>query len=284
MNNHLSTLVRTAMLQLREAGVESAALDARLLMQEVLGCDHAAIIRDGDRKLGEREMNQFHQLLARRQAREPLSHIVGRRAFWRDEFFVCADVLDPRPDSETLIEAMLEARPNRDVPYRILDLGTGSGCLLLTLLGEYPHAQGVGVDISEAAARVAKKNAKLVGRDSRATFIVSQWTDALQTGFDMIISNPPYIARNEIAFLEPEVKSFEPYGALSGGDDGLDAYRELMPRFAKHLKPTGVAVLELGAGQAAAVSQLAHDAGLQVQQVRSDLAAMPRALVMSIGQ
>lgn len=278
--NSIFAALQLAAAELQRAGIPSAALDARLLMQQALACDHAMIIRDRLRVLSAEEVSRFEALLARRLAREPMSHITGQREFWKDTFNVCADVLDPRPDSETLIEVLLEIRPQRDAPYHLLDLGTGAGCLLLSALREYGQAKGVGVDVSEASARVAQRNAMRLGLQARATFIVSDWTDALQSQFDVVISNPPYIAEDEIAGLEPEVRNYEPHRALSGGEDGLDAYRVLMPRIAGSLKADGVALIELGAHQCKAVSQLAAGAGLQVRLACADLAGIERALVL----
>lgn len=266
--------------QLADAGIVSAMLDARLLMQHVLGCDHAGLIQQAQHVLTSDEQTQFDALLARRLTREPLSHIVGVRAFWKDEFAVNASVLDPRADSETLIEAVLDEVPDRLARLRILDLGTGSGCLLLSLLREYPHATGVGVDISEAAARVAQRNANALGLSARADFMVARWTDALQSNFDVIMSNPPYIAQQDIAALEPEVNGYEPHLALSGGADGLDAYRCLIPQIALHLAPCAMAVVELGFGQGAQVAALAECARLRVKDIRNDLAGVPRAMML----
>lgn len=282
MSTHtFQSALNEAAKHLAQAGVETPALDARLLLQQVLNVDHAAMIRDSNAALTPEYHQQYETVIARRAAREPMAHILGTRDFWKDTFVVSADVLTPRPDSETLIEAMLDAVPNRNAPYTIADLGTGSGCLLISLLGEYPNASGVGVDASEAALVVAKKNAKVLLSSGRIKFLSSDWCSALQTQFDMIISNPPYIAENEILALAPEVVKHEPRLALSGGEDGLRAYCQLMPQIKKHLAPHGVAVLELGQGQAEAVTNVALDYALVVSDIRCDLAGIERAIVLT---
>lgn len=277
----LNEVLAQAAKRLEQAGIESAKLDARLLLQHILQCDHAAIVRDGHSDVSPENRQTFDGLLARRESREPLSYIVGYRDFWKDRFVVSADVLDPRCDSETLIEAMLEHKIPHDTPYRIADFGCGSGCLLLSLLREYSASTGTGVDLSEKALAIAVQNAKALMLSARVNFLQNNWASALQNRFDMIISNPPYIADKEILTLEPEVKDFEPMMALSGGDDGLAAYRMLMPQIQRCLMPDGVAVLELGLGQADDVSQLAKSAGLSVVTIRADLAGVPRAMVIN---
>lgn len=275
-----SEVLACAIQQLGKAEVETPALDARLLLQQALECDRAALVREPHLLLSSDQCAHYASLVQRRCAHEPLSHILGQRAFWRDVFEVSSAVLDPRPDSETLIEALCDAMPQRDAPLRLLDLGTGSGCLLLSALREFPHAQGVGVDISEVAARTAQRNAQNFELEGRAKFIVGAWTDALQSSFDVIMSNPPYIVHDDIAGLAPEVREYEPHLALSGGADGLCAYRALMPQIALRLASGGIAVIELGFGQGSTVSDLAMLAGLKVQGIRNDLAGVPRALVL----
>jgi release factor glutamine methyltransferase len=225
----------------------------------------------------------FRQLVSRRAAREPLSHLVGRREFWSLPFKVTADTLDPRPDSETIVEAALDCVSDRSAPLRILDLGTGTGCLLLALLSELPTASGVGVDRSVAAARVAAENAAALGLGGRAAFVVGDWGQAVTGGFDLIVSNPPYIPRDHIDGLELEVSRYEPHLALAGGEDGLSAYRAILPDVPGFLSPGGVAVLEIGADQADSVTALAQKVGLLVSPVRSDLASRDRCLVCRKG-
>lgn len=281
MNKVIRAALNEASQTLQSAGIDSAALDARLLMQAVLAYDHAALIAHDRDSLSDTQSVAFKSYISRRSEREPVSHIVGHRDFWKDRFHVSSDVLDPRPDSETLIEAAIEARPDRTDTYHILDLGVGSGCLLLSLLREYPNAHGTGVDISDAALSIAAGNALTLGMSQRVIFYQDNWGKALQNQYDMIMSNPPYIPGDDISGLAPEVRDFEPMGALSGGADGLDAYQALMPEIKRLLKADGVAVVELGAGQRGAVSDIARKTGLQVQSVQSDLAGIERVLVIN---
>ncbi len=273
--------MRQAVQQLQAAGVENPLLDARLLLQHAMGWDDAQYVAQSDAPLAANAQQNYQAMIARRAGREPLSHITGTRGFWRDAFIISADVLDPRPDSETLIEAMLDLRPERNAPYRIVDFGTGSGCLLLSLLREYPQATGLGVDCSEAALAVARANAKALNLQQRAEFICANWGETLTECYDMVISNPPYIGEQEIAQLAPEVKEHEPFLALCGGMDGLAAYHTLMPYIARHLAPDGITVMELGAGQADAVSAIALQHGLAINQIRADLAGIERALCIN---
>lgn len=264
--------------RLREAGIESAALDARLLVQHVLGLRREDMLR-ADMAVSDSAVTLYDALIARRVNREPVAKILKRRAFWKHEFTVSAATLDPRPDSETLIEEAL-TRQRPDAACRILDLGTGTGCLLLSLLGEFPQAQGTGVDISEQALSVAQKNARALGMEGRATFAVSDWCAQVAGQFDLIVCNPPYIAERDADTLMPEVRKHDPFIALFGGKDGLDAYRVLLPQAIKHLAPGGTLLLELGATQAVTVAALAEGAGFAVCGERHDLSGIPRVLIL----
>ncbi len=272
---------QTALTQLlSDVGIDSAALDAKLLMAQGLGCDRVALVSQSARILNSQEREAIEALALRRLNREPMSQILGYKDFWRDRFHVSADVLSPRPDSETLIEAMIAYRLDRAVAYEILDLGTGSGCLLLSLLREYPKARGLGIDQSAAALAIAEQNALALGLQARASFSLGNWMQTLQSRYDMVISNPPYIERAEIDALEPEVKEHEPMAALSGGDDGLDAYRQILTSLPKVLQPNGICVMEFGVGQEGAVEALAIKNGLKVREIKEDLASIPRAIII----
>ncbi len=260
------------------AGIESARLDARLLAAHALGWEVAKIIAEKDFLPDAEQRRALDAVAARREAREPVAVIIGTREFWSLDFAVSADVLIPRPDSETLVEAALTSISERDSSLRILDLGTGSGCLLLALLSEWPLARGLGVDISEAALSVAAANARNLGLDGRAEFEVSDWGDGVSGRFDIIVANPPYIADGEFATLEPEVARFEPRLALTGGDDGLDCIRLLAPRLGPLLAARGRAFVEIGASQSDAVTALLEARGLRVCKVHKDLAGHPRAV------
>lgn len=273
----VDALLRDAARRLAAAGVDSPRLDARLLLGEALGRQvwpHDSGTADAD------AVARFEALLARRLAREPVSRILGRRGFWTLDLAITPDTLDPRPDSEALIEAALAAFAGHAPPRRILDLGTGTGCLLLAALAEFPEATGVGVDRSAGAVATARENARRNTLENRARFEALDWDDMPQGEADLILSNPPYIAEAEIARLEPEVARFDPPGALAGGSDGLDAYRSLVRVLRRLLAAKGVAVLELGIGQRSTVTLLARAAGFRVIGVHQDLAGVERALVL----
>jgi len=257
--------------RLAAAGVEEPRREARLIIAAALGLTRAELLA-----VESVDEARIEPLLARRVAREPLAYITGRREFWGLEFAVSPATLIPRPDSETLVEAALAAVP---APGRILDLGTGTGCLLLSLLHERPSAWGVGVDLSPEAAALAAGNARALGLAGRAAFLAGSWADAVAGQFDLVISNPPYIERAAIAGLMPEVGRFEPAAALDGGADGLAAYGAIYAALPRLLAPNGAAVLELGAGQAKSVSDLAAGAGFACV-LRPDLAGIARAAVL----
>lgn len=267
--------------ELAASGLAAPRLDARILLAHVLDVPSERVASVGMRALSETEKAAFSDLLRRRRAGEPASRLIGRREFWSLDFALTPDVLDPRPDSETLVEAVLAALRSHAAP-RILDLGTGSGCLLLALLSERPDATGLGVDVSAAACRVAARNARRLGLDDRATFACMDWHAALAPGlFNAVISNPPYVAEGEIAGLAPEVSRHDPYGALSGGADGLEAYRRLAPAVPALLRPGGIAAVEIGMGQRAAVEGLFAARGLALCEARRDLAGIERCLVFA---
>jgi release factor glutamine methyltransferase len=232
---------------------------------------------------GVAEIEAYRALIARRASREPLSHLTARREFWSLDFEVTEATLDPRPDSETLIEAVLARLPDRHAPLSVLDLGTGSGCLLLALLTELPMATGVGIDIAEDTLAVARRNALRHGLGRRSVFLVGNWGEALAGSFDVIVSNPPYIPTGEIELLQPEVARFEPRRALDGGDDGLEAYRRLGPEIVRLLGPEGPAVLEFGQGQGSAVSAIMSSESLLVRGFAADLSGHDRCIVLEKG-
>lgn len=262
--------------RLRQAGIDNPRLEARLLLAHAHGVRQEELLRD---QAAPARFDRLAPLLDRRAAREPLALILGYREFWSLQFKVSGEALVPRPESETLIEAAVAAFAGRPPPSMVLDLGTGSGCLLLACLSEFPAAFGIGVDRSAAAAVLAARNAVELEMARRAAFVCADWTSPLRARFDLILSNPPYIATSDLAGLMPEVARHEPRAALDGGPDGLGAYRSLFPRLPLLLNPEGIAVLELGKGQARIVSELAGSSGL-VSEVRQDLAGTPRAVVL----
>jgi release factor glutamine methyltransferase len=218
-------------------------------------------------------------LAGRRLAHEPVARIVGHKEFWGLRLAVTPAVLVPRPDTETVVEcALAQARAQGARPRRILDLGTGSGALLLALMSEWPDAYGIATDTSAAALRVARANAEALGLAARAAFIACDFGAALAGGFDIVVSNPPYVASRDIASLAPDVRDHDPHGALDGGPDGLAAYRAIAADARRLLAPAGLLVLELGAGQAAEVAALLRQAGLDVMEPIADLAGIPRAI------
>ena len=263
----LGEAMRTAQRTLAAAGVEDAGRDARLLVAAAAGCTTADIIAYPERVLSANVRTRIADMVARRSKREPVSRILGSREFYGRQFMLSPATLDPRADSETLIDTSLEiaAREGwRERPIRIIDIGTGTGCLLLTLLAELPLASGVGTDISEEALATAAANARALGLGARAVFEKRDLLHGVSGPFDLVISNPPYIARADIDGLAPEVREYDPWAALDGGPDGLNMYREIASQLPS-VSPT-CAVLEVGAGQDEAVAVLLHQAFVKTRR------------------
>jgi release factor glutamine methyltransferase len=212
-------------------------------------------------------------------AGEPLSRILERREFWGLEFSLSADTLDPRPETETVIEAVLRREPDRSAPRRLLDLGTGTGCLLLALLAEFPAASGVGIDIAEGAVRTAARNAVNLGLADRARFVIGDWAAAVSGKFDAILANPPYIASEALALLPREVACHDPWGALDGGEDGLRSHRAIAEAASRLLSPRGIFVTEIGMGQGNAVGAIMKENSLTVEGIEKDLAGIARCVI-----
>ncbi len=262
--------------RLAAAGIEDARREARLILALALGIEPVSVTGYPERPVP--DPGPFEALIARRARREPLSHLTGRREFWSLEFETGPATLDPRPDSETVVAAALAAVADPNAPLRLLDLGTGTGCLLLALLHELPKAAGLGIDASPEALAVADRNAARLGLEPRVKFGGGNWGDSLDGPFDLIVCNPPYIPSAEIAELAPEVAVFEPRVALDGGPDGLGAYRALAPDVARLLAGDGMAILEIGAGQRRAAEQIVVSQGLVVTGISHDLAGHERCL------
>lgn len=261
-----------------EAGIDTPAVDAWQIVQHVMQWSRAELLMHSKKLMTDAQAKDLNAAIERRLKHEPVSRIIGTRAFWKSEFKVTPDTLDPRQDSETLIEAMLKYAVPR--PENILDLGTGTGCLLLSLLMEFPAARGTGVDISAGAAAVARENAAALSLSPRANFVESNWEDfAPGDSFDSLITNPPYIAPDEIPGLAPEVTQYDPMSALVGGTDGLDCYRSIAKHAPRWLKPGAWAVFEIGYRQANAVKSILAEAGFTVIQTVPDLAGNDRAVV-----
>jgi release factor glutamine methyltransferase len=266
--------LRAATARLVAAGVEDAAGDARRLMRHAEGLDGAAALgRDPRAALPPSAAAAFEAAVARRAARAPMSHILGFRLFWGRAFRVTPAVLDPRPETETLVARALDG----PAPARVLDLGTGSGCLLLSLLAEWPGATGLGVDRSAAALAVARANAAALGLGARVRFVEGDWFGPVAGRFDLVVSNPPYLSAADMAARQPELRA-EPALALDGGADGLDAYRAIAAGLPGALAPGGVALLEVGLGQADAVAALLRAAGLAEVTACADLDGRARAV------
>jgi release factor glutamine methyltransferase len=264
---------------LAAAGFEEPRRRARRLVAAALGLASAEVFAHPERALSAMERDRVAATLARMTAGEPLTRILGRREFWGLEFALSPDTLDPRPETETVIEAVLARRPDRRQAHRILDLGTGSGCLLLALLSEFPNATGIGVDVAPGAAATAQGNAIKLGLADRARFLVGDWGTALAGAFDIVVANPPYIARAAIPGLPSEVREHDPHRALDGGADGLAAYRAIAAELRRQLAPGGLFAAEIGSDQAASVTALLTGAGLTVETVLPDLAGLPRCIV-----
>lgn len=264
---------------LQQAGIERARAEARLLAGAALGLSLERIVAEDTRLLRADELQALVALAARRVRREPMAQILGRREFYGRPFRVSRDVLTPRPDSETLIEAVLAQVADRAAPLRLLELGVGSGCLLLTLLAELPQADGLGVDISLAALAIARENATALGIAGRCRLVEGDWSAAVAGAFDIVISNPPYIPAGDIAGLEPEVAQYEPRLALDGGPDGLAFYRRLAADLPRLLAPGGLVAVEIGQGQGGEVGRLFQDTGLALLPARADLAGIERCIL-----
>lgn len=264
----------------RNGALDSPELDARVLMGHALGLDHTALASNSERKLAGAEAAAIAALAARRLAHEPVARIVGSKEFWGLEFRLAPATLVPRPETETVVETALDAiQANGARALRIADFGTGSGALLLALLSELPHATGVGTDISPAALATARDNAGRLGFASRAHFVACDYGAALRGPFDLVVSNPPYIASADIAGLAPEVHDHDPRAALDGGASGLDGYRAVVADAGRILAPKGILVVELGAGQASPVAGLMRQGGMFAEDPRADLSGHFRALL-----
>ena len=261
------------MQRLKEAQLEEAQLDARLLLEEICGTDHNTLLCHGDREVSEKEEEQYRKTIEQRAQHVPLQHILGYQDFMGLRFHVNEHVLIPRQDTEILVE---EAMRYLHDGMRILDLCTGSGCILLSLLHYSNDCEGTGVDISKEALQVAALNAELLG--IKADFLKSDLYEKVTGKFDLLVSNPPYIERKVIPTLMEEVREYDPYIALDGGEDGLDFYRRIIGGAQDYLKRGGQILMEIGSGQAQAVSELLREAGFKEIDVCRDFAGLDRVV------
>ncbi len=266
----------------RAAGLDTPDLDARVLVGHALGLDASGVATASDRRLTAGEARQLEASLARRLAREPVARIVGRKEFWGRDFLIGPATLVPRPETELVVETALglgDAFEQRRRPLRVADLGTGSGAILISLLAEWPEAIGVGTDIDPRALDIARNNARRLGVDDRAGFVAGDFGSALGGGFDLVVSNPPYVRTSDIEALAPEVRDYDPRRALDAQADGLAAYRALARDIVRLLAPRGIVVVEVGQGQASFVSSLFRAVGLAMWgDPRRDLAGIERVL------
>ena len=270
----LDTLQRASMM-LSAAGIENPRQDALVLLAHVMDVDQSAVLARLQEPLPPSALFGMDRVVAVRSLRQPVSHIIGKRGFWNHEFMVNSDVLDPRPDTETLVAAALEQ------PFdNVLDLGTGSGAIILSLLAERPQAMGVATDISAKALDIARRNAGRIGVADRVQFKESDWFDAVNGRYDLIVSNPPYISAAEMETLAPEVRDWEPHLALTPGEDGLEAYRRIAEGLAKALAPKGSAFLEIGYRQAVDVSEIFTNVGFSQPKVLQDISGHDRVIVL----
>ena len=274
--------ISDALLQARRAldlnGVSNSKLDVLILLAHAIFFTKEQIIFNPDFELNSTQQKDFFKLIERRAAREPTSQIIGKREFFGEDFFVTKDVLDPRPDSESLIELILKNFSDKNQKLKILELGVGSGCLIITLLKAYKAAFGVGVDISKAALEICKKNADRHQVQERLELLESDLFAKVKTKYDLIISNPPYIPSEEIKILEPEVRIHEPLSALDGGVDGLDFYRRISEKAHDFLNKNGRIILEIGYGQAEKIIEIFNKKGFSLSESKLDLGGVTRVL------
>ena len=267
--------------RLEAAGLAGPVIDARLLVEAAAEATRIDIVTDPHRALTAVQETALEDYLTRRERREPVSHILGRKGFWKLMLQVNKDVLTPRPDTESVVDEALRDFPEH-APWSVLDLGVGSGAILLAILAERPAARGLGVDVSEDALAVARDNAAALGLAGRAALMRGDWTAGLgDAAFDLVVANPPYIATDVIETLEPEVRQYEPRLALDGGADGLNAYRRLAPEILRVLKPGGRFAVEIGYDQKDAVETLFREAGAAQVQTLRDLADRDRVVAGS---
>jgi release factor glutamine methyltransferase len=276
----LGSLLVEAAAALSADGFGEPRRHARRLLASALAISQADLFGNPDRPLDEWQIGRIRMMLDRMLKREPLTRILGRREFWGLDFSLSSETLDPRPETETLVEAVLQRNRDRAAPLRFLDLGTGTGCLLLALLCEFPAAIGIGVDIAAGAVSTACRNAARLGFAGRALFFRGNWVEAVSGKFDAIVTNPPYIATDALAVLPREVACHDPWRALDGGEDGLGAYRALAGALPALLAPEGIVAAEVGVGQASLVATILEAGGLVFDAIKEDLGGIARCVIM----
>ena len=275
---NLVTAWKTATATLKAAGVDQPSIDANLMLQAAASITRADVLTDPYRELTAEQQATFDDYVDQRSRRRPISHILGRKGFWKIMLSVTPDVLTPRADTESILDVVLPALPE-GMAFQMLDLGVGSGAILLAILAERPAAKGLGIDASSEALAVARENAANLDLNNRAAFMHGDWTAGLgDAQFDLVVSNPPYIPSQDIETLDPEVRDHEPRLALDGGADGLDAYRLLAPEILRVLKPGGMFAVEIGHDQSAAVEALFKGAGADQVRTTKDLGTRDRVV------
>lgn len=282
-SSFLSYILAQTKEKLCSSGIENPGLEARALLKEVADVSDADLIAGNDKKLSEEQRAVLESFIKRRKTGEPLSRILGMREFWSLPFKVTPAVLDPRPDTETLVAAVLKRYGDKP-PRRILDLGTGSGCILIALLHEWRQARGVAVDISQEALEVARDNAQRNGVAERIEFVRSNWCANVEGQFDLVVANPPYIPARDIESLDKEVRDFDPILALAGGEDGLQAYKKILTEIKSHLLPDSLIFFEIGNLQSRDIAGLAGNAGFFVHESYPDLSGIIRVVELSLGE
>jgi len=269
-------------MKLTSAGIEAADIESRIILEDIAGLSYTDIVTNKNKIIPESTSEKIISIIERRIQGEPLGRILGYRDFWKSRFYLSSDTLEPRPDTETLIETVLKEKIS---PKKILDLGTGTGCILLSLLQEFPNAVGVGVDMAEGACVTAKENAHRLGLENRVTILKGNWFQPLtkDSKFDLIVSNPPYIPTKEIRNLHDEVKNHDPILALDGGEDGLLPYKYLCSNLKYYLEGDGFVVLEFGQGQGNDISRIVKDSGATLIRVECDLGGHQRVIKFRYG-
>ena len=280
-NYKVSEVLKIAITKFKAAGIAQPISDARILLGHSLNKPNERFYGKEEEVIQSEHLNDFSAKILRRCKREPVSKILGLKEFWNLELQVSPYVLDPRPDSETLIEAARKQFPDKNRTLNVLDLGTGSGCLLLAALQEWPHSFGLGIDIDYRCIELAKKNAIRNGLNGRVKFQTGNWANDLDEKFDIILCNPPYIAANEISKLDEEVRLYEPKRALNGGQTGLDCYKHLAPQFPNLLTAEGLIFLEIGFGQKKQILGIMKSNNLELIKIEKDLAQIDRCLILS---
>jgi release factor glutamine methyltransferase len=280
--NTLGSVYRYLIRELSLSKIENPQLEARILLAFASGVKQTRIIGYPEDKLDNSIISNLEKIMARRKTGEPIAYITGVKEFWSLNFNVTKETLIPRPDSETIVQSVLDTITNHMDHISILDLGTGSGCLLLALLSELPKAIGVGIDISSRSCKIAKKNAKELGLNNRAKFYQGNWMEGIHDQFDIIVTNPPYVAEPDMEFLDREIRLFEPHLALSGGPDGVAAYRLIAKESITRLKTAGILVVEIGINQAQSIRDIFVQNGLKIIKTQRDFSNIDRCILATV--